>query len=71
MPQVLKDRLFRFHIVNNVRGQTLPFAAEEIKEADLSVKVTEINDKDGIEITGKSNAVAKGPLLGENIYPST
>ena len=69
-PQILKDRLFRFHIVNNVRGQTLPFAAEEIKEADLSVKVTEINDKKmEIEITGESNAVAKGPwLLGENIW---
>ena len=72
-PQILKDRLFRFHIVNNVRGQTLPFAAEEIKEADLSVKVTEINDKEMvIEITGESNAVAKGPwLLGENIWTPT
>ena len=69
-PQILKDRLFRFHIVNNVRGQTLPFASQEIRGSDLRMKVTEINNKKmEIKITGKSNAVAKGPwLLGENIW---
>tara|TARA_B100001093_G_scaffold376511_1_gene361675 strand:- start:3398 stop:4276 length:879 start_codon:yes stop_codon:yes gene_type:complete len=69
-PKILKDRLFRFHIVNNVRGQTLPFASEEIKSSDLSVKVIEVDDKEmKIKITGSSNAVAKGPwLLGENIW---
>ena len=27
-PELIKERLFRFHFVDNVRGQTLPFAPE-------------------------------------------
>ena len=67
-PQVIKDRLFRFHLVDNVRGQTLPFAAEEIKDAELSIEVTENNSSFvTLKITGSSKAVAKGQwLLGEN-----
>ena len=41
-PKVIKDRLFRFHLVDNVRGQTLPFAPEEIKEANLKVELVDI-----------------------------
>ena len=66
--QIIKDRLFRFHLVDNVRGQTLPFAPQEIKEAKLTVHVTAINEPlIKIKITGSSKAVAKGQwMLGEN-----
>ncbi len=69
-PQVIKDRLFRFHLVDNVRGQTLPFAPEEIKVADLNSKIVAVNEEElQLKITGKSKAIAKGPwLLGENIW---
>ncbi|MFL3015107.1 MAG: hypothetical protein ACJZ2B_04835 [Candidatus Neomarinimicrobiota bacterium] len=69
-PKIIKDRLFRFHLVDNVRGQTLPFAPEEIKVANLSTKITGLNRKEIIiEISGRSKAIAKGPwLLGENIW---
>lgn len=71
--KILKDRLFRFHLVDNVRGQTLPFAPEEIKVADLNSQITGLNnEKITIKITGKSKAIAKGPwLLGENIWTPT
>ena len=67
-PKIIQDRLFRFHLVDNVRGQTLPFAPEEIKESKLNVKIIGIDEQIiNIEITGSSEAIAKGPwLLGEN-----
>tara|TARA_Y100001970_G_scaffold294276_1_gene449643 strand:+ start:8819 stop:9733 length:915 start_codon:yes stop_codon:yes gene_type:complete len=72
-PQIIKDRLFRFHLVDNVRGQTLPFAPEEIEKANLVVKLTNIN-KSTLEfkISGESEAVAKGEWkLGENDWTPT
>ena len=68
IPDIIKDRLFQFHLVDNVRGQSLPFAPQEITRSNLQVEVTEIDESDIIfRITGNSLAVAKGPwLLGEN-----
>ena len=73
LPTILKDRLFRFHMVDNVRGQTLPFAPQEIKEAHVQVKVIKQNKSNiQINISGHSWAVAKGPwLLGENDWTPT
>ena len=67
-PKIIKDRLFRFHLVDNVRGQTLPFAPQEIKKSNLQVEIVEINNLElKLNITGSSLAIAKGPwLLGEN-----
>ena len=69
-PKIIKDRLFRFHFVDNVRGQTLPFAPEEIKTANLNVELVAINDtKLELKIFGDSEAIAKGEWkLGENIW---
>jgi len=67
-PEILKERLFRFHLVDNVRGQTLPFAPEEIIKANLNVQLKEI-EKSTIKfkILGNSKAIARGPWkLGEN-----
>ena len=65
---IIKDRLFRFHLVDNVRGQTLPFAPQEIKKSELQVEIIDVNQSElKINITGSSLAIAKGPwLLGEN-----
>ena len=72
-PKIIKDRLFRFHFVDNVRGQTLPFAPEEIKKANLSVKLTDIKGSNiKFKISGESEAVAKGPWkLGKNDWTPT
>ena len=67
-PKIIKDRLFRFHLVDNVRGQTLPFAPQEIKKSNLQVEIIEVDSLElKINISGSSLAIAKGPwLLGEN-----
>ena len=67
-PKIIKDRLFRFHLVDNVRGQTLPFAPQEIKKSNLQVEIVEINKLElKLNITGNSLAIAKGTwLLGQN-----
>ena len=35
LPDHLANRLFCFHLVDNVRGQTLPFAPQEIKKSNV------------------------------------
>lgn len=68
LPKKIKDRLFQFHMVDNVRGQTLPFAPKEIKASKLEVKIIKVEDSQiQIKINGMSRAIAKGDwLLGEN-----
>ncbi len=68
VPATLVQRLARFHILDNVRGQTLPFAVEEVQG---SVIQTEIVERRGqtlrLEIGGTTVAEADGPwLMGEN-----
>jgi len=72
-PDIIKDRLFRFHLVDNVRGQALPFALQEIKESNLQVEIIELDQSVlKLSITGNSLAIAKGPwLLGENDWTPT
>ncbi len=68
LPETLVNRLICFHLVDNVRGQTLPFAPQEVKEAGIEIEVLERqNSTVQIKIRGHSEAVAKGEwLLGEN-----
>ncbi len=68
LPKEITHRLFCFHLVDNVRGQTLPFAPQEIKESYLEIEVLNRHlSTVKIKITGHSKAVAKGEwLLGEN-----
>ncbi|MEE8467489.1 MAG: hypothetical protein V3T22_03495 [Planctomycetota bacterium] len=63
-------RLARFHLVDNVRGQTLPFADEEVQEAILNALVTA---REGsllsLSLQGRTLAAAAGAwLLGENLW---
>jgi len=68
LPDILLDRLFCFHLVDNARGQTLPFSPQEIKKSYIEIEVTDIsNNSIQIKISGNSKAVSRGPwLLGEN-----
>ena len=68
LPDIILERLFCFHLVDNTRGQTLPFAPQEIKESNIEIEIEDIRDSlIQIKITGNSKAVSRGPwLLGEN-----
>lgn len=70
VPMVSALRLARFHLVDNVRGQTLPFAEEEVLQADFEVEVAR---RDGarvlVEIRGATDAEAADEwLLGESLW---
>ncbi len=42
VPGPLVERLARFHLVDNVRGQTLPYAPEEIEQGQLTSQVVRL-----------------------------
>ena len=67
---LLARRLARFHLVDNARGQTLPYADPEIREAHITARVVRA-DGETIELVleGRTSAVAEGPwLLGDNLW---
>jgi len=71
VPPLVVRRLARFHLVDNVRGQTLPFAEQEIDPA--SRLSCEVLSRDGDEVvlrlTGATRAEAQGPwLMGDNAW---
>jgi hypothetical protein len=68
LPEALALRLACLHLVDNVRGQTLPFAPEEIREADVRIEIlAREGDALRLRITGQTRAVADGPwLMGKN-----
>lgn len=54
LPKMLLHRLARFHLVDNVRGQTLPFAPAEVRNAQIQTEVTQrIGDRVHLRITGR------------------
>jgi hypothetical protein len=65
----LLERLARLVLVDNVRGQTIPYARAELQECGLRSKVLAIRgSRIDIEITGHSKAAAKGPWLDADNY---
>jgi hypothetical protein len=57
-------RLARFHFVDSVRGQSLPFAEQELRR--LVLRVVNLGEEEGrvrLELTGATEAVARGPWL--------
>jgi len=70
LPSFFARRLARFHLVDNARGQTLPYADEELREARLEARV--VGRRGAIvelELEGATHAVAEGPwLLGDNLW---
>jgi len=67
---LLATRLARFHLVDNVRGQTLPYAPEEIRRARLDATVTaRVGSQIVLRLEGETAAIAEGPwLLGDNLW---
>jgi hypothetical protein len=70
VPSALVERLARFHLVDNVRGQTLPFAPEEIARCGLRAIVTSADEERlSLRFVGATRAEAAGPwLLGDNLW---
>lgn len=65
----LLERLARFVLVDNVRGQTLPFARAELQGCALRSKVVAVRGQQvDLELTGHTKAAAKGPWLDDENY---
>lgn len=68
LPSSIVERLARFHLVDSVGGQTLPFAVEELEHCAIT---TQVVDRDRNEvtllITGSTAAEADGEWrMGDN-----
>jgi len=63
-------RLARFHLVDNARGQTLPYAAEEVVKAELSGRVaSRVGTQLVLVLEGHTDAQAGDTWrLGENLW---
>jgi hypothetical protein len=61
VPRALVERLVRFHLVDNVRGQTSSFRASAVKEARLTTKVTGIEgDVVSLRLEGQTRSEDEG-----------
>lgn len=61
VPRALVERLARFHLLDNVRGQTSPFPARAIEEATLTSRVTTVEgDVVSLRLEGRTRAVQQG-----------
>ena len=69
VPDALAQRIARFHLVDSVRGQTLPYAEEEV-DVQLHTEVVAVDGgRVALRIHGTSSARATGPwLLGESYW---
>lgn len=70
IPGALAARLARFHLVDNARGQTLPYAAQELREAWFEVEVlAREGERVELALRGETEMVAEGPwLFGRNLW---
>lgn len=66
----LARRLARFHLVDNVNGQTLPYAEGEVLAAELSARVRAVEGSVvELELSGRTSADSTGTwLLGDNLW---
>ena len=67
VPVTLVDRLARFHLLDTVRGQTVPFDDEDVKLAHLLAEVVRIDgDRVHLELAGETWAETRGhwPVAG-------
>lgn len=66
----LTERLARFHLVDNVRGQTLPFSPGEVAGSRLTSEVVGVEgDALELRLAGRTRAVSDGSWeLGDNIW---
>jgi hypothetical protein len=61
LPAPLIRRLARAHLVDNVRGQTMPYDEKHIEKARLTTEVTAVNgDLVSLRLEGETRAAAEG-----------
>lgn len=77
MPRELAHRLARCHLLDNVRGQTPPYAEKHIKLAKITLRVMRVDGKSThLQISGSTKAERQGrwksgmecQLLGRAVY---
>ena len=70
VPDVIADRLARFHLVDNAHGQTLPYAPQEVKSAKLETEIVSRRASTvRLRISGQVRAKSDGPwLLGDSTW---
>ena len=68
LPRTLVRRLARYHLVDNVVGQTLPFADEELRVAELDAEVLSVEGgRVRLALEGRTDAEADGTWrMGQN-----
>lgn len=73
IPDVIGERLARFHLVDTVRGQSLPFAKEEIVSIDVMTEImAHTADVIRLRIAGATHAVARGAwIMGDNDWKTS
>jgi hypothetical protein len=60
VPQKLVARLARVHIVDTVKGQTIPFENNELYDSKISTEIVSVTDNlVQIKITGQTNAASE------------
>lgn len=65
VPRELVERLVRFHLLDNVRGQTSPFPSRAIEEARITSEVTEVDgDRVTLRLEGRTKAQQGDELPG-------
>jgi hypothetical protein len=68
VPRPIVERLARFHLLDNVRGQTTPFPARAVEEARMTSRVTEVDgDVVTLRLEGRTRTSDEGrwPVRGE------
>ncbi len=61
VPKKIVHRLARFHLIDNVRGQTRPYPSEAVRKARLTSRVL---DTDGSRVTIRFTGTTKTRLTG-------
>jgi len=75
-PPAMLDRLVRYHLVDNARGQEAPFAPEEVREAGLTATVLPEEDASEpgrlrVDLEGRTAAETDGRWrMGRNLWAS-
>lgn len=62
LPELVTLRLAQFHLVDNVRGQSVPFARAEVERANLTARVESADEETlALSFRGATRAHAPGP----------
>ncbi len=67
--RLIVERLTRFHLVDNVHGQTIPYAPSEVTSSKITSEVTgQDGDLVEVQLSGTTKASSDKWLLGGNYW---